>query len=350
MKKQIKLLPWPNPNWKENPYQKLMYAGLKAHGVQIRSTPLTFSLLRFARPFDWLHLNWPSRIYASGSVEKRQRKYERFVATLRFVKRQGVKLIWTMHNHLPHDTSDAAFHQMAYRGIMELSDLIHVHFPDAAELLAEQYHVPAEKIHLMPHGVYGGYYGPGMAKQASRKQLGLRRASIVLLSFGELKWYKGIDKAIAAFRETDNPALQFLVAGKPADQEMQSLLETAAEEDSRIVVKIGRVEDKHVPLYFSAADAFMLPSNDFFTSGSAMLALTYNLPIIGIPKNHLRTLAAKAFFCPWQPATHEQLVAILNSLDTWLKQVDGKELDALKRQLDWTILTEELSRKLRDLS
>ncbi len=349
MKNQIRFLPWPNPVKRENSYQRLMYAGLEANGIKILSTPPAFAMIRLVRRVDWLHLNWPDRIYDSKIAQKREKKYEKFINVLSSLKCRGVKIIWTMHNEVPHDTADIAFHEMVSREIAKLSDIIHVHFPEACTLLTEKYDVRPEKIHLMPHGVYEDCYGEKLPKAEARKQLGLPEDGLIILNLGNLKWYKGIDKAIEAFNESHDSSLYLLIAGKPTDNKMKNFLRASCEKQPRIILKQGKIRDKHISLFLSAADVFIFPTSRFFTSGSVLLALTYNLPVIGIPKNHLKLFEGKSYFIPWAPDNQDTLISILNNLDDRLQKVNYRELNDLKRTLNWKDLTVALSRKLKEI-
>lgn len=347
MRKKTTLIPWPNPNWKENPYQKLLYRALKKHGIKIRRTPPYFFWLPHLPPADWLHLNWPSRLYGAASPQLREEQFHRFVNTLLKVKNRGTKLLWTMHNLLPHDTVDPDFHAFAQGKIAELSDLIHLHDERAADTVQHRYQIEPDKIHVMAHGHYGDYYGKPMPRIQARRRLGIPEHSVVLLNFGNLRRYKGLEKAIAAFKAGSNQNLLFLVAGHPDDQDVADFLKNESVENPQLLLKLSKFKEKEIMPLFAASDAFIFPSENFFTSGSVMLALTYELPIIATPNYHLRAFAGKTFFQSLQTGSASYLTHLMDHLENWLERVNYDELRATKQELQWEKLTPGLSEALK---
>jgi len=347
MKNRITLLPWPNPDWKENPYQKLLYKELTKHGIQILPTPITFSLIPFKRPFDWLHLNWPDTLYTHRSPKKQAERFSHYVKILSTLKRRGTKILWTMHNEYPHESDDLEFHKQALAKTAELCDLIHVHFSAAVELLKQEYHVDPQKIIVVPHGHYADYYGDPIPKEEARKAFNIPHHARVILSFGYLRKYKGIEDAIASFHETKNNQLYFLIAGEPADKKMTDYLQNDGKRNPKLLMHLSKIKEKDFVRYFSAADVFIFPSRNFFTSGSIMLALTYNLPVIAIPKNHTLQFLGKSFLKPWQPPDKNTLTYIMDNLEGWLATVNYEELEETKQELDFEKLARELNKYLQ---
>ena len=341
------LLPWPNPRWKENPYQKVVYGGLKANGVMIRRPPPLFSLLPHAPRSDWLHINWPETLYSSPDPTLRAKQLTRFVGTVRRVKRRGTRILWTVHNEFPHEGADVEFHRAANAQMCELSDLIHVHFPQAGEQLESEYGVEAGAIQVMPHPHYGDYYGAPIPSREARAMLSIGQDTRVILIFGYVRRYKGIEAAVESFRKTTNDRLRLLVVGKAEDEGVVDGLLSAAESDPRLILKLSHVPDADVMPLFSAADAFLFPSRSFFTSGSLMLALTYGLPVIAVPRNHASMFVGKSFFRPWEPDTPDRLTEIMQSLDEWLDGLRQEELEGIRKDFAAVRLSESLSERLR---
>jgi len=349
MEKQLTLLPWPNPNWKENPYQRLLCQGLQQNGIRLIKTPLSFSILPYLPKFDWLYLYWSEQLYAAKEPHKRAEQFERFIKILLKLKKRGIRILWTMNNEFPHEADDVEFHKQAYAKIIELSDLIHVHFAAAVEHLKQTYQVDARKIVVVPHGHYSNYYGTPIPKAEARQIFGIPPEAIVMLNFGYLRKYKGIEEAIASFHETQNPRLYFLIAGEPADENIVEYFENERRRNPRLIMQLSKIKEKDFVPLLSAADSFMFPSRTFFTSGSIMLALTYNLPFIAIPKNHTLYFLGKSFFKPWQPADKKRLTEIMDGLGDWLASVNYEELAKMKNALDTNKLTVEFSRRLKGI-
>jgi predicted RNA methylase len=57
------------------------------------------------------------------------------------------------------------------------------------------------------------------------------------------------------------------------------------------MVRAKHIPDSEVPLYYGAADVAVIAHRAFFTSGSAVLALSMGCPVVGPALHHLADLA-----------------------------------------------------------
>jgi glycosyltransferase involved in cell wall biosynthesis len=71
-----------------------------------------------------------------------------------------------------------------------------------------------------------------------------------------------------------------LVAGRGVDIEYENQIRAICKSDDRIICETGYIPDNRVELYFKSADCAVLPYKNIYTSGVAMLALTFKIPII----------------------------------------------------------------------
>ncbi len=340
------LVPWPNPRWKENPYQRLLYRELGKHGVRILRTPWRFDFLPLRGAFHWLHLNWPDTLYASPDPETQRRRFGGFVRVVERLKRNGTRILWTVHNEFPHENVDARFHRRANETLVGLADLIHVHFRAAETVLHEAYGADAGKVLVLPHGHYGDYYGPPLPRAAAKATFGVPADARLLLSLGYVRGYKGLERAVASFEACRDERLHYVIAGEPADEGLAAFLRAAAARNPRLVLHPRKIEERDFPRFLSAADAFLFPSREFFTSGSVMLALTYGLPVIAVPMNHTLEFVGASFFQPWTPPDGETLTRIMETLDAWLATVDAAALRDVRRTLAWERVAPALAERL----
>ena len=103
---------------------------------------------------------------------------------------------------------------------------------------------------------------------------------LVLLFFGSIRNYKSVPNLVRAVRAMPFAELVLIVAGKPWEAAIADEVVTLAGRDSRIILSLGYVPDEEVQVYFRAADAAVLPYTDVTTSGAAMLALSFGLPVV----------------------------------------------------------------------
>src|SRR5690606_25490271 len=73
--------------------------------------------------------------------------------------------------------------------------------------------VPGARTALMPHPLYD-HFGAPLPMALARKQLGLPAGARVLLFFGLIRAYKGLDLLIEAFAKLD-PRYHLVIAGEP---------------------------------------------------------------------------------------------------------------------------------------
>ena len=142
--------------------------------------------------------------------------------------------------------------------------------------------VNPEKIAIIPHGVDNSLRL--VNKSFARKKLGIKRDEKVLLYFGYLAWYKGIDKLLEI---VNKKGIKLIVAGgasftqkkKPHYQQYLSRVRLLAKEKN--VQITGFLPEDKIKLYFSAADLVVLPYRTFMSSsGPLSLTLSHGKPFI----------------------------------------------------------------------
>jgi glycosyltransferase involved in cell wall biosynthesis len=120
----------------------------------------------------------------------------------------------------------------------------------------------------------------------AKKLIGIHPDEFVVLVFGFINGYKGIDWIIEAMKPYKN--IKLLIAGgenpylkdKPFYQKFyQSILDMA--QDQEHIIMTGFIPDEKVSLYFSAADLVVMPYTVFMSaSGPFSLTLAHNKPIL----------------------------------------------------------------------
>jgi beta-1,4-mannosyltransferase len=101
-----------------------------------------------------------------------------------------------------------------------------------------------------------------------------------MLFFGNIRPYKNVPQLLAAFRGLNRQDVQLMIVGQPGGGIDSRQLEQLAGADPRIQLRLEFVDDHDVPLYLGAADLVVLPFDSILNSGSALLALSFNRPIL----------------------------------------------------------------------
>jgi glycosyltransferase involved in cell wall biosynthesis len=153
-----------------------------------------------------------------------------------------------------------------------------VHSGAAATLARERYSVGDDRQCLVPHGGYHTLYGGGWDRQAARREMGLPEDRLVFGFIGNVRPYKNVPLLIDAFSRLPRGRACLLIAGKQEPALDLSALDQAVREE--MVVRDGLVEETVLPLHLVACDAVVLPFGRILTSGSLMLALSLEVPVI----------------------------------------------------------------------
>jgi beta-1,4-mannosyltransferase len=257
-----------------NPYCDLLYGRLAAGGVRV-ARDARFSvrwLVRNRRRVQVLHMHWPEMYYRTHG-RATLRSVSAFTAALLVARLLGYRMVWTIHNALPHEASvvDRAMRWLLLRIAQPV-----VHAATARTVLPRA----ARQATIVPHGHYIGAYPHRIPDEAARRRLGLTPTQTVFLCFGQLRPYKGVPELLESFRALPGDHLRLVVAGQPVGNAVRHAVVAAALHDRRIVAHTERIADEDVQLYFGAADWVVLPYRDVLTSGTAMLALSFGRPLI----------------------------------------------------------------------
>lgn len=137
------------------------------------------------------------------------------------------------------------------------------------------------------HPLYDNF-GSAVIKTEARKKLGIEENSRIILFFGFIRKYKGLDLLLRAMKllhdqnhkpQTTNCKL--LIAGEFYDDEKQyrKLIEELGIKDN-LVLHTGFIPDSEVKYYFCAADVVVQPYRQATQSGVTPLAYHFEKPMI----------------------------------------------------------------------
>ena len=125
-----------------------------------------------------------------------------------------------------------------------------------------------------------------------RLKMNLGKNDFVVMVFGYIAWYKGIDRLIESFNGLPNKIkgrnLKLIIAGgysqaqagKSHYEKYFQSIKNKANNNKRISIT-GFVPEENVSDYYSVADLCMIPYREFISSsGPLSLALSYQRPVI----------------------------------------------------------------------
>lgn len=224
-----------------------------------------------------IHIQWPYKFVL----------FDRTLLNL-YYKALGKKLVFTAHN-VDGDARDGtsswskrASLQFSYR----MMDHIIVHTDRMKGELITGFGVPDEKISVIPHGVMSAVPETTLSKAEARKQVGLDPNQRVLLFFGMIAPYKGLEILIQAMARLRSQGQSFtlIIAGRIKEcpdywEQLRQLIDHSHLNEF-VITDLRRIPDEFVEVYLKAADVMVLPYRSIFQSGALFLAYRFGLPVI----------------------------------------------------------------------
>lgn len=278
------------PVFRGNPYQSLLYSQLSSTGL--RALPMydaeqaaAFVDASAGTDLDVVvHLHWLNVVTAKAHDESEaQEAVKGFLEHVYGLKERGARLLWTVHNVLPHDTQFPDVDAELRSSIAQLADRVHVMSPLTRELVAPWFDIPEEKLLLVPHPGYQDVYPSWISKEQARVELGIPQGAIVFLLVGAVKPYKGLTELLDAFDELagrEPGRFVLLVAGRPDRQEeTQQFCERLLIHPAALGA-LRQIPHDEMQVYLRAADVAVFPYRRSLNSGALALALTFGLPVV----------------------------------------------------------------------
>ncbi len=142
---------------------------------------------------------------------------------------------------------------------------------------------PGKPAYLSAHPVYDCYpVDPALTPAAARARLGIAQPRVVLF-FGFIRKYKGIDLLLKAFAEVRRAMddVHLLIVGEPYEsiEPYTNLISTLGLTD-RVTLVTAYVPNEEVSLYFTASDVLCLPYHSATVSGPLTIAQALRKPVI----------------------------------------------------------------------
>lgn len=278
------------PDWRDvNPYQQLLSEALGRQGLQNtlpagyrRGLPLWRAVSSAAARPDILHLHWPSAYLRSQRPALRAAYCLRTLADLRLVKRAGIRVVWTVHNLVTHDTPTPRLERWFSARLARLADRLIVHSEAAQDLVIKQLGADTAKIAVIPLGPYCDAYGALPDRAAARAALGIGPEVPVALFFGLIRPYKGVPALLRAWdalgdRRGDG---LLILAGNAADPNYAAEIRTHAARVPQVRLDMRFVPDEIMLQLLAASDTLVLPFENSLTSSTVRLAQDYGLPVV----------------------------------------------------------------------
>ena len=264
-------------------YPSFLFPGSSQYSTEAAPVGLTIKvLINSINPFNWVKV---------GNIIRKERpdiivvRYwlpfmgPCFGTILRIAKKnKHSKVVCIADNIIPHEKrmGDTAFTKYFIKPVdafITMSEKV------LADLRLFNNHKPAAYI---PHPLYDNF-GEIISKEEARKNLGIGTDEPIILFFGFIRKYKGLDillEAMALLKES-MPFLKLMIAGEFYDskKETEELIAKLGIQD-RLILKTTFIPDSEIKNYFCAADLVVQPYRNATQSGVTPLAYYFEVPMI----------------------------------------------------------------------
>jgi len=279
------------PFYTSNPYQTRLATALGDVGVTVSGAriqepePPSLEAALVAEHPELLHLHWLHPYFLADGAVKSAWRGRRMLARLAELQRAGVGVVWTAHNLANHEARFPRVDRYVTRGVARLAHGVVAHCECARERLIEEFGAEiADRVHVVPHANYIADYPNDVTRDAARAELGLDPDAPVFLFLGRVRGYKGVFELLEAFQRAPLPDnAHLLIAGKATDERVRVRLKRRCKKAERVTLEYGFVPGERLQVFFNAADACVFPYRDILTSGAAVLAMSFAMPILAPP-------------------------------------------------------------------
>ncbi len=276
-----------------------------------------------------------------------------YILLLRFA---GRRVVYTAHQVTAHETN--RFRDAVFCAIHRLSHLVIAHSEVDRRRLEEECGVGVDRSVVIGHGDYAFFdrIGEGPDRRTARRSLGFDESDQVVLFFGYIRPYKGLDVLLDAWEEVRSrrPRARLLIAGDP--------VQLGAEARRELVDRADRAGAVHrfeyIPLadvtgYFRCADVVALPYRAISQSGVLFLALSLGVAVVAtrvgaLPEVLEDRSSALLIRAESRDELASSLVEVLGDDALRRRLVEGGL--AVARAHSWTSIAEQTERAMVDVA
>lgn len=208
-----------------------------------------------------------------------------YFTILSITKLKKKPIVLTVHNALPHEPG--ILYYILTSILFKLSDHFIVHTNTNKEQLHRHFGIRNKDVTVIPHGPIGIYANSASEATdviAFRKKLEINEKRRIILIFGAIRDYKGIDIAIKSLKKLHDDGLDYhlIIAGKAwISIDPYKKLASDMKIDDRVTFHTDFIPASDVNKYFDSADMVILPYKHFDAqSGVASVVGSFGKPMI----------------------------------------------------------------------
>jgi glycosyltransferase involved in cell wall biosynthesis len=311
----------------------------------------SFDIINFHQPFSAFGINLASKskkirkVYSCHSLD-----FEEFLTRnpnpSQLLPRIGYRI-------------NSAIRKLNERFSISKSDIVIVASDFVKNKLIEYHKISPKKIYIRPYGVDLKKFKFNENKHAARSELGLPEERFILFTVRNLVSRMGLENLVYAMKEVIKSVKNiYLIIG--GEGELRTKLQDLISEFNLVdFVKLqGFIPEENLPLYYQAADFFILPTRCLEGFGLVTVeALACGTPVLGTPVGGTKEILGK--FDPsflFKDITPEVLAELIiekyryyKARPDAYKQLSQGCRDFVEKNYDWEKNIEEIEVLFSDL-
>ncbi|HUD44574.1 MAG TPA: glycosyltransferase [Patescibacteria group bacterium] len=219
-----------------------------------------------------------------GTTVKQKINY--FTTFCTYLKQDGnKKLIFTLHDVMPFEESKKLTKLL--KAFYGLADYFTVGNEDEKRRLMKYFEIHEDKIAIIPHGIYNLFNRNLYTPQIAKNFVGLPANKQIILFFGFLREYKGLEyliKAAKIMTKKNNDFVIYVVSGlkftpKPLLEESLQLINKLGLQDN-FMLNFNYLDSLELEIIFKASDIVALPYARVSQSGVERMAFGFSKPVM----------------------------------------------------------------------
>lgn len=345
-----------HPHFTTNPYQALLYGRSREHGIAPVAIDTVeqieeLTALRRRGIETVLHLHWLHEVLRDAESEAdAEQRARAFLEIVDEHQGAGGRLVWTVHNILPHGAALKSAEARLSAAIADRADVVHVLAAATPRIVAPYFQLPPDRILHVPHASYLGAYEDSVTRLDARHELGLMPDEFVFAVVGAIRPYKGLTELLDAWQSAapTDPPRRLVIAGQPSDEPgVDDLIERAVL-DPTALVDARKIPAPEMQLFLRAADVAILPYLRSLNSGALALAMTFGLPVIVPAGGGLAEVVDERFARTVRPGDAADLRRAIEAAPSWVTPAARTAARARAEELAPSIVADRFAIGLRD--
>lgn len=205
-----------------------------------------------------IFLNW-----IEDSLDKRMK------ATLLLSQLFGVKIIWTFHNKMPHDTKSKDKATSNMKWLANHCDVIWLLSKSSRRYIPNRERNQNKSIYI-PHIMYRSHI-EDINLEEIRRKYGIKMKDFVFTIFGQIRPYKNIEKGIKAFKSLGLPNAKLMIVGSPTDVAYAKKIRQLSANNEDIILDMQFISNTLLDGIIGISDVIVIPYENESSMNSGVM-------------------------------------------------------------------------------